>query len=560
MIKNVGKFFNRYAFGYRYDHEIINYFKEPYRNAIQTLYTEGYEVEDEYIRLFNEYQSNYSPLNNEELSYFIPKIMGAKKPISDFEGKLLFQRKINQINSFLLVMHIKSISLEANYKSQIKMLSIYSEILSKEIKKLNPKYNAVIIRKLVKLLEEKIIYTFIQFFDVENFYPNIDIINKYKERLIKLEFEGKNEYIMKINEILEVKSNYSKKKDDEKSRPKIKYLESNKITKIQKILHKIRLLCNNVIHFAPNKEVVFNIDESIFKDTFSKEQEESPKNLKSKVNETKEKKETYFVSISKVVDYIANANLPNEVLTKLSQLKKDYDIHFKSIFNLLEKDESYKNLNSFNLYEKIKEDILANNKFVQELMNKIKVPECLNHFRINEIKNIIDYIKTNKYDYKEINIDNCEKKEKIHLLNLNKELNKYDIYSRIKFNLTFEKSMELIEYKNELRNVISTIKTTDDLLYRLNEIKFKFKEKHNEVKREVSLINDCLKAFDYSNIFSEISVEKFAEFIKNTFNGVTIDLFGKEINNFYLYIYFLKKGIFNEKAYKSTIESYGDYT
>lgn len=562
MIKNVGKYFYRYVLGYRYDHEIIDYFKDPYRNAIQTLYKEGYEVEEEYTRLFTEYQSRYSPLNAEELSYFISKLIGIKKPIFDLEGKLslLYQRRIIQINSYLLMNYTRSHSLEVDYKNQINMLSLRSDILSKEIKKINPVYRAVIIRKLVKLLEEKLIYSFIHFFDVQNFYPSLDILIKYKEKLINLEFKEKSKYIKKIDEIMVIKSNNSNKNKDEKIKPKLRYLTNNKITKIEKILYKIRLLCNNIIHFSPNKEVCFNLDKTIFEDTNTKESKESQKNTNIIVSEVKENDSTYIVSISKVVDYIINANLPNEVLDKLYKLKQDYDIEFSSIFTFLSKDENYKKLNSINIYEKIKKDILDNNDIVENLMKKIRIPEVLNHFRINEIRNIINYINSNKYNYKEISIPNCEKKEKNHLLNLNKELNKYDIYSRIKFNLTLERNMELIEFKNELDNAISTTKTTDDLLKRLNELKLKFKEKFNKVKQEASLINDCLITFDYSNIFNEISVEEFAEFTKKQFTGVNIDLFGKEINNLYLYIYFLKNGIFNEKAYKSTIVSNDDFT
>ena len=562
MIKNVGKYFYRYVLGYRYDHEIIDYFKDPYRNAIQALYKEGYEVEEEYTRLFTEYQSRYSPLNAEELSYFISKLIGIKKPIFDLEGKLslLYQRRIIQINSYLLMNYTSSHSLEVDYKNQINMLSLRSDILSKEIKKINPVYRAVIIRKLVKLLEEKLIYSFIHFFDVQNFYPSLDILIKYKEKLINLEFKEKSKYIKKIDEIMVIKSNNSNKNKDEKIKPKLRYLTNNKITKIEKILYKIRLLCNNIIHFSPNKEVCFNLDKTIFEDTNTKESKESQKNTNIIVSEVKENDSTYIVSISKVVDYIINANLPNEVLDKLYKLKQDYDIEFSSIFTFLSKDENYKKLNSINIYEKIKKDILDNNDIVENLMKKIRIPEVLNHFRINEIRNIINYINSNKYNYKEISIPNCEKKEKNHLLNLNKELNKYDIYSRIKLNLTLERNMELIEFKNELDNAISTTKTTDDLLKRLNELKLKFKEKFNKVKQEASLINDCLITFDYSNIFNEISVEEFAEFTKKQFTGVNIDLFGKEINNLYLYIYFLKNGIFNEKAYKSTIVSNDDFT
>ena len=73
---------------------------------------------------------------------------------------------------------------------------------------------------------------------------------------------------------------------------------------------------------------------------------------------------------------------------------------------------------------------------------------------------------------------------------INKELDKLDIYSRIKFNLNFEK---------------------------------------------------------------DIKTEEFANYAKNLFMNEQIDLFSKEINNTFLYIYLLKKNLFNEIAYKSVV-------
>ena len=75
----------------------------------------------------------------------------------------------------------------------------------------------------------------------------------------------------------------------------------------------------------------------------------------------------------------------------------------------------------------------------------------------------------------------------------------------------------------------------------------------------MSLINDCLMIFDKSKIFREISIEEFAKCLKEKFNNDSVNLFGKEINNIYLYIYFIKNGIFNEYAYKSIIESSDDF-
>lgn len=69
----------------------------------------------------------------------------------------------------------------------------------------------------------------------------------------------------------------------------------------------------------------------------------------------------------------------------------------------------------------------------------------------------------------------------------------------------------------------------------------------------MSLINNYLIAFDNSKIFSQISIKEFAKYKE------TVNLFGKEINNIYLYIYFKKNGIYNEYAFKSIIESDDDF-
>ena len=60
FLKSVGKYFNMYVLGYRYDNEIINYFNESYKKAILNLYKDGYPVQDEYMRLKDEYKSRYS--------------------------------------------------------------------------------------------------------------------------------------------------------------------------------------------------------------------------------------------------------------------------------------------------------------------------------------------------------------------------------------------------------------------------------------------------------------------------------------------------------------------
>ena len=456
------------------------------------------------------------------------------------------------------MIHAKSNGLERDYKDQIKMLSMRSEVLSNQIQRINQIYNAVIIRKLARLLEEKLILTYKEFFDVQNVYPKTSILAKYKDFVNKLEIEDKSEIIKKIDNLLALKPPDSKKNENEKIKPKIKYLANNNITKIERIFRTIRFYCNSIIHFKPNKEISFDLDESLFK-SIPKETEEIKDDKNITTFETEEKEESYNVSVSTIVDYISNANIPNEILNKLSELKNDYDTQFSSVINLLQKEDLYKKLNSFNLYERAKEDILSDNDFVQNLMEKIKVPEFIKNFKKKEIKNIMNFIHSNKYNLEKINLsNNCEKKEKEHLSKLNKELKKLDIYSRIKFNLTFERDLDLLELNNELEKVISAIKEIDNFLEQLHKLKSTFGDKFKEVQNELSLINNCLIVFDNSKIFHEISIEEFAKCLKEKFNNDTVDLFAKEMNNVYLYIYFIKKGIFIESAYKSIIESSDD--
>ena len=71
----------------------------------------------------------------------------------------------------------------------------------------------------------------------------------------------------------------------------------------------------------------------------------------------------------------------------------------------------------------------------------------------------------------------------------------------------------------------------------IDEYKTKFIKSYLKLKEEYKLINGCIIVFD---------------FISNQFKNIKIDLFEKEINNIFLYIFLLKKNIYNEIAFKTT--------
>ena len=108
--------------------------------------------------------------------------------------------------------------------------------------------------------------------------------------------------------------------------------------------------------------------------------------------------------------------------------------------------------------------------------------------------------------------------------------------------------------KTEIDNIKNSIIIIDTFVKNLTDLDSNIEQKMNIIKGKISLINNYLFSFDYSKIFIDLKAEEFANYAKNLFMNEKIDLFSKEINNIFLYIYLLKKNLFNEIAYKSVVE------
>ena len=219
------------------------------------------------------------------------------------------------------------------------------------------------------------------------------------------------------------------------------------------------------------------------------------------------------------------------------------------------KEKLLKKLINFNLQDKHKNGILSIKDFVEKVSEYI--PEFIKE-NLNKAKNgkILEYINSNPYDCQVIKIDNCNEIETEDLLTVNNNLITYNEYSRIKFNLNFERDLEILELQNELKNALDTIKTADNILERLNALNSEFNEKHESLNKQASLIESCLVVFNYEKLFTEITPEQFVKEMNKDFGDKNdkIDLFGKEISNTKLFLYLLKANLYNEKAFKSTQE------
>ena len=575
LFKNISTFINHHVLGYRYDFVIKNYFlNDPVNNAITTLYKEGYPVTDKFEELKQDYLLTYRELNMEERFFLLElSLSGKNKEILNFE-KIRQNHSYLNINFTFIANDLNSRLLQFKFESQMKIYIARSDIFSKEIERIIPVYKAVIVRKFAKLLEEKIILKHKDIFSVDNYEPNPEKLKRYKESLRNLNYDDIADKLdIIINEIESKNKGSCSKKDKKKG--EIKCQGNDPLNKIHNILDKIRRYCNNIIHFDPSKNVKFNLNDSLLSEDFNMENNNNSDNkneiknedgLKNKdedlfiipkktLKEVKEKNENpkeYFVHISKIIDYIAQINLPNQLSEELSKLEIDINKNLGEMEEFLRKDINIRELINFDLYERHKNEILLINDFVQK--NTKNIPEFIKDFNKAKIRNILEYINSHPYDCNQIKIEKCNKREKDILTKINTNLRQYDEYSRIKFNLTLERDLELLELKNKVTELLNRIKSVDSFLERLNQLKIGFINKYESLNIQVSLIESCLIVFDYKRIFTEISPEIFVKELKKDFNNKNdkIDIFSKEISNTKLFLYLLKANLYDEKAFKST--------
>ena len=569
LFHTISIYFNQYILGYRYDYDVNNYFQnDPYNNAIMTLYKEGYPVKDELERLIKEYDDSKNHVLNMHEDIYILKIKTTNRTeilkLREVKQKIAYLEEKNCYFGNYLKSDFKSFRLEG----ELKINKMQCVILSKEIDKIIPVYKAILVRKFAKFLEEKIILKFKDDFRLENYEPNVEKLKRYKESLNNLKLNDiANNLDKKIVQIEKgIKVSHSK---TDKKKGEIKYRGKNSIGIILKTLDMMRRYCNNIIHFDPSKDVKFNLnvllkhfnfenddiyDISDNENTIKVETEEDifAKHKKVIAKEKNEFPGEYFIDIAKIVNYIANINLPNELLEELLKFKKilKKNMEEKELFFKTEKmfDKSI----NIDMYDNYKKSIFSIEEFVTE--NSTDIPEFVKDFNRKKINKILKYIKSNPYDCDVINIESCNKNEEDYLSKLNNNLGTLNKYSRIKFNLTFERDLAFLELKNVLKNSVDWINNIDIFLNDFNKLKDEFSKEYVNIKSKVSLIESCLIVFNYKRLFTEITPEKFVTEMKKNFSEKEdkIDIFGKEINNTKLFLYLLKENLYNEKAFKAT--------
>ena len=310
---------------YRGNTKIIEYFNSPYNNAIYKLTKEGYEIENEFRNLCHKYKLNHS-LNQEELS-FIEEIKTEHLKNYVKLSKLRPLEYILFINNteFFIKLYKESIK-EMNLQYECQILKDNCLILEKELKKLRPIYEAVIVRKFIKKILEILIKQNIADIKLINYIPDINLLNSYLKCLkmyYMKERGGKKDIQLDvINLITKIKNN-KKEKEDSLKYSQIKYSNENKeIVKVIKLLWAMKNYCNLIIH--PKCIINFNINEYISHNNIYDDNDDNYENEDKEGNniiETNLKiKNSLSFPVSKIAEFLAYGKDTHVLLEKLKEL------------------------------------------------------------------------------------------------------------------------------------------------------------------------------------------------------------------------------------------------
>ena len=285
---------------------------------------------------------------------------------------------IQFIENYIGFYRMSDIELGKEFK--INFLKCELELYKKELTKTLPIIKeAVILRKFVKILLEKLIIKNIDNIDINDYIPNPSILLNYQkslnshyifrkgikndDRKEKNKIKDDNNIEDKIKEEIKLAGIYYEitEKDNMKKNSKITYKKENNITKIIEILFKMKELYRRVSHFVDESLVEYkNINNYIFDaSNINMEEDENNSNneiieiLNKQKNENKD--DNIKISINKVAKFIAFRNSHHKLM-------KDLNIHYQKFlddYNCLRQQkislpENY-NINKFNDY---KEDIL----------------------------------------------------------------------------------------------------------------------------------------------------------------------------------------------------------
>ena len=564
---NNAAYYLKYFSFFRGDKSIKEYFSsDDFKEAIKDLASEGYyQVSENFDELVETYSLS-TPLNKAEENF-----------VNHINKKLLLNKKSFSEDVILLNIRLTEGYISNYIKSKTNFDIVYWKtilenevsVLKNIVKKLNPIAEAVILRRFIKKLLEEVILKKYDIIDVENYIPNINVLKSYKLSISKHYFHRKG--VKKViqnsldNLIAEEEEKSSNIKEEEIiPKQKYKFLDSNdtQTPLIFKIMNKAKNQCNQLIHFEDKFQQNLMISEFIINNSEFNEGEnngsEIHENSSKIIEENENKFEKKLIPISKIIEFIANGNNKNKSLEKYKFLRKEAKNRVKSINEKIAEISVYK-----------EDNFISHKEYMNNMDAKIKdelASLVLKDYQLNlsenKIKCFSEYFKDNILNLNDINISEEDGYEGImNDVNYFNELRrKMTIKEKIKFNISFRINILLINMKKKVENIIHDLDKIKGVEEEIAKLDIYFKNELNKINDQLINSDIVVKLMNREVIFAGVNKKEFISIMKNILQEEhQINIYDPEINNFYFFVYLLKKELYDEKSYKNAVGINEDY-
>ena len=581
------KYYMNYLNFNRGDNQIRNFFaSNEYYNSIKELMEEGYT---QFRRKFEEIVDSYSllyPLNRQEISFINNIIRNTYTWPQSFKDFSYFEINIRATTNYIVAFKNTKDKLPKKYRYDL--IKLKSRMFKKKIEQIWPITDAVISRRFSKKLLEILIKKNIDKINVVNYIPDIKILKNYRTSVASnyIYRKGKTKNIKpeldKLISDMEMETKLIENKEN--NYPNIVFSNENDTEiKIIRTLLKMKKACNQIIHFIRDKNQNLYIVNSLFEDfqiheeeaeEEEKEQEEEKEkeeeeeeeeinlqnqnniNISNEINEMVNNKERK-ISISKAANFIAFGNSSLSMEQKLESLSLEMNETVRIIQVQMNDLSKKKTIDGYKEYKRLLVKMLNDiNAELSRLVLKnydIKLSD-------NEISTLNNYFKKNMFyigsiKRNEINM-NLVDKTKVDYIDMKR--NSMSTKEKLLLNATFGINIELLNIKKEIDGLIPVLNSIKDIKKKIRKLDKHYKKELAKLNLNYNNIVITSKYISRSDIFSNMSKNEFINNLELLFKNANID-FNDEINNFYFYIYLLKKKLFDDKSYKLAADINDDY-
>ena len=120
----------------------------------------------------------------------------------------------------------------------------------------------------------------------------------------------------------------------------------------------------------------------------------------------------------------------------------------------------------------------------------------------------------------------------------------------MKLSLTFKDNINIINIKRKIDKILPFFDKIEEIENKVKDFNTHYEEVLQNLNNEINKIKNSIKLINREDIFNNVSKDDFIKTIENIFKNESINFFDIEINNFYLFIYLLKKKLYDNDSYK----------